>query len=249
MPVATACAGALLATSYADADGIDLRTEDRRTGLADLTARSSDRVGVLTARAATLQREVDRLSAELADSDAEGSALGRTEEDLTALRDVVGLRPVAGPGLTVVLDDAPGRAIDAVSEEAAALEDGTAPEVSVSDLVVHQQDIQAVANALWEAGAEAMTIRGQRVIATTGIKCVGNAVILHGVPYSPPYDIRAVGDPTALRESLAASAYVSSYRDVAAAYGLGYEVLSERELRLPGYTGPTALRYASPLDG
>ena len=56
---------------------------------------------------------------------------------------------------------------------------------------MHQQDIQAVVNALWAGGAEAMTIQGQRVISTTGIKCVGNTVVLHGVPYSPPYrDLR-----------------------------------------------------------
>ena len=58
---------------------------------------------------------------------------------------------------------------------------------------MHQQDIQAVVNALWAGGAEAMTIQGQRVVSTTGIKCVGNVVILHGVPYSPPYRISAIG--------------------------------------------------------
>ena len=42
-------------------------------------------------------------------------------------------------------------------------------------------------NALWRGGAEAMTIQGQRVISTTGIKCVGNTVVLHGIPYAPPY--------------------------------------------------------------
>ena len=249
MPVATACAGALLATSYADADGTDLRAEDRRTGLADLVARSGEQVEELTAASARLQRDVDRLTGELAGGERSSSPLARVEQQLASLRETAGLRPVAGPGLTVVLADAPSRAIDAVAEDAETLEDGGAPVVTVSDLVVHQQDIQAVANALWEGGAEAMTIRGQRVVATTGIKCVGNTVILHGVPYSPPYDISAVGDPAALRAALESSAYVGSYRDVADAYGLGYEVLSERELQLPGYTGPTALRHASPLDG
>ena len=54
-------------------------------------------------------------------------------------------------------------------------------------------------NALWSGGAEAMTIQGQRVIATTGIKCVGNTVVLHGVPYAPPYVISAIGDPEKLQ--------------------------------------------------
>jgi len=74
--------------------------------------------------------------------------------------------------------------------------------VDDDDLVVHQQDIQGVVNALWSGGAEALTIQGQRVIATTGIKCVGNTVVLHGVPYAPPYVIEAIGDQAALESAL-----------------------------------------------
>ena len=79
------------------------------------------------------------------------------------------------------------------------------------ELVVHQQDIQAVVNALWAGGAQAMTIQGQRVISTTGIKCVGNTVMLHGVPYSPPYRIAAIGNVAALQASLDNSDYVDAY--------------------------------------
>ena len=84
--------------------------------------------------------------------------------------------------MQVTLDDA--------TEEAPDAYDG-----DPNDLVVHQQDIQAVANAMWSAGAEAVTIQGQRLISTTGIKCEGNQVTLHGLPYSPPYVIVGIGDP------------------------------------------------------
>ena len=57
-------------------------------------------------------------------------------------------------------------------------------------------------NALWSGGAEAMTIQGQRVISTTGVKCVGNTVVLHGIPYAPPYVISAIGNPDRLRAAL-----------------------------------------------
>ena len=83
--------------------------------------------------------------------------------------------------MTITLTDAPDAVQDSVAED------------DVSNLVVHQQDIQAVANALWAGGAEAMTIQGQRVVSTTGIRCVGNSVVLHDVPYAPPYVIRAIG--------------------------------------------------------
>ena len=67
---------------------------------------------------------------------------------------------------------------------------------------MHQQDIQAVVNAMWAGGATAVTIEGQRVITTTGIKCEGNAVQLQGVPYPQPYEIQAVGDPDAIEAAL-----------------------------------------------
>ena len=71
-------------------------------------------------------------------------------------------------------------------------------------------------NAMWDAGAEAITIQGQRVISTTGIKCAGNSVELHGIPYPQPYVIRAVGDPTTLQERLDSDPYVLGYRRDAA---------------------------------
>ena len=107
--------------------------------------------------------------------------------------------------MTVDAHDAPQEALDQAAED---------DERQRRQLVVHQQDIQAVVNALWAGGAEAMTIQGQRVMATTGIKCVGNTVVLHGVPYSPPYRIAAVGDPADLLAALAASDYIDAYLHV-----------------------------------
>jgi uncharacterized protein YlxW (UPF0749 family) len=101
-----------------------------------------------------------------------------------------------------------------------------------------------VVNALWAGGAEAMTIQGQRVISTTGIKCVGNTVVLHGVPYSPPYRISAIGDPARLQGSLDASDYIDAYLSVVATHGLGYEVTPSGRLELPAYEGSSTLKYA-----
>jgi uncharacterized protein YlxW (UPF0749 family) len=106
----------------------------------------------------------------------------------------------------VTLDDAP-------SSVAA---NGIEPDL----LVVHQQDIQAVVNALWSGGAEAMTIQGQRVISTTAVKCVGNTVVLHGIPYSPPYDVVAIVDQARLLDALAASEPIEIYQQYVASYGL-----------------------------
>jgi uncharacterized protein YlxW (UPF0749 family) len=226
--LAFAVAGGLFATTSLSSKGLDLRAASI-TDLGGVVRQERQRSDDLQARLATLNQEVDRLSNQVDDSQV--AALQRRVD---ALREPAGLAPVAGPGLTVVLTDAPKSAIDAAS----------AAGVGVDELVVHQQDIQAVVNALWAGGAEAMTIQGQRVVSTTGIKCVGNTVVLHGVPYSPPYRIAAVGDQASLEASLAASDYIDAYLTVVESHGLGYEVTSSERLELPGYKGSTALKYA-----
>ena len=93
-----------------------------------------------------------------------------------------------GPGLIVTLTDAQRDA------------DGRFPrDASPDDLVVHQQDIQAVLNALWSAGAEAIQMQDQRIIATSAPRCVGNTLLLNGRTYSPPYTITAIGDVAAMQ--------------------------------------------------
>ena len=93
--------------------------------------------------------------------------------------------------MSVTLADAP-RSADRL------LPEGTSPD----DVVVHQQDVQGVVNALWAGGAEAMQIMDQRVIATSAVRCVGNTLILQGRVYSPPYTITAIGDPERLSQAL-----------------------------------------------
>jgi uncharacterized protein YlxW (UPF0749 family) len=91
-----------------------------------------------------------------------------------------------------------------------------------------------------------MTIQGQRVVATTGIKCVGNTVILHGVPYSPPYVISAVGDPVGMLSAVNSNPYIEIYQQYVAAYRLGWSVSVYDRLDLPAYGGAPDLRYARP---
>jgi uncharacterized protein YlxW (UPF0749 family) len=141
---------------------------------------------------------------------------------------------VEGPGLTVTMNDAPAEIRDRV------------PEAQRRETIVHQQDIQAVVNALWAGGAEAITIQGQRVVSTTGIKCVGNTVLLHGVTYSPPYVVSAVGGPDAMQRSLDDSPYIQAYLADAAEWKLGWDVHMEDSLEVPAYSGTEELQYARP---
>lgn len=113
---------------------------------------------------------------------------------------------------------------------------------------MHQQDIQSVVNALWAGGAEAMTLQGQRVTATSAFRCAGNILLLHGRVYSPPYVVEAVGDPEALRDALDRSPGVQVYKEYVDAVNLGWSVEDENDIEMPGYQGAIELRYARPSD-
>ena len=147
------------------AQGTDLRPA-RNTDLVSLVQSQSRHNTELTRRLTALRQEVDGLTArsdEQSDPPGSRSAVSPRWSD-------TGLRPGS-------YRDTRRRAVERPAN-------GIEPDL----LVVHQEDIQAVVNALWSGGAEAMTIQGQRVISTTAVKCVGNTVVLHGIPYGPPYE-------------------------------------------------------------
>ena len=228
-PAVFVLAGALFVTSAVSSDGTDLRA-GRYGDLATVVSQETQQVDQLRARRQDLAREVDGMSAALQDSQVK-----KAQEGVRQLEVPAGLTAMAGPGLTVELDDAPSSEI-------------ASSDLDPNLLVVHQQDIQAVVNALWAGGAEGMTIQGQRVVSTTGIKCVGNTVVLHGIPYSPPYVITAVGDPSSMLTSINESPYIDIYMDYVEdpRYQLGWDVLLHDEVRLPGYDGSLDLDHARP---
>ncbi len=230
--VVCALAGFLFATTSFNAKGMDLRAASV-TDLDHVVRQERARADHLQARVAALNEEIGTLTARVRDAE-----VAKLRRQVATLRDPAGFSAVSGPGVTVELSDAPKSQIDRVGDPG-----GVQPD----QLVVHQQDIQAVVNALWSGGAEAMTIQRQRVISTTGIKCVGNTVVLHGVPYAPPYRISAIGDPEALLASLEDSDYLDAYRTFVDAYQLGWKVSSSSTLKMPAFTGGSALSYARPL--
>lgn len=210
-------AGVMIGASAMTAQGSDLRP-DRTSDLAELVAQAERRNAELTARAAELRAQNDELAA------AQGAPVPSADPDQQEVNQIIGLAAVKGPAVRVTLTDAPV--------------DFTPPGVDGDLLVVHEQDIQRVVNALFAGGAEAMTIQNQRVTALTAVKCVGNTVVLHGVPYAPPYVITAVGDPDELESGLAADKAVQIYRQYAQAYQLGYQQQRIDEVTLPAAAAP-----------
>lgn len=230
-PVVLLLGGALCVVSAANSDGIDLRPS-QFTDIASIVEAESAELTELNERAADLDQEVALLTSRVGDR-----AVNRYNRRISVLEDPAGLTSRHGSGITVTLADAPAEIMDGTSRD-------------LNELVVHQQDIQAVVNALWRGGAEAVTVQGQRIISTTGIKCSGNTVQLEGVPYSPPYVISGIGNQIDLFNSIENDEYLDLYRAAAQdpEVRVGWDVRLESYLEAPAYDGVPNLTYAVPLE-
>lgn len=222
VPVVLLLIGLLLATSARLAAGTDLRAE-RRTDLVDLIRAEQDRVEAETTSVSDLQ---DQLK-----TSAGAAAPVAIDPELEAL-----ISEVEGPGLSVTLEDAPIPA------------DGVPDGYTAEDYIVHEQDVQAVINALWAGGAEAIGVMDQRIIATSAVRCVGSTLLLHGQAYAPPYTVTAVGPSDRMQRALDASPRVAIYRQYADLLGLGFDVSESGSVSVPAYEGPLAAQFAQVVE-
>ena len=229
VPVVTAAAGIMFAMSFQAAQGRDLRAD---RDLPQLIMEGDARVAAKAAQLDLLQKEVDALSTTSAPTDERLASLARRADTLAATAATTAVR---GTAIEVALDDA-HRTVDS-------LPDG----FTADDIVVHQQDVQAVVNALWASGAEAMMIQDQRVISTSAVRCVGNTLILQGRVYAPPYRISAIGDTDRMQRGLEADPTVNVYRQYVDAVGLGWSVKTQGAAEFPAYSGSVDFQFASPI--
>lgn len=215
--VVTVTAGVLFGVSASNAR---LRGTATDLNLSTLVAERQEEVSGLSEEVEALRSRNDTLLASSRPTEvAQAQSLERRAE-------------MTGPGLTVTLDDSPPDfQLD--------------PNANVNDAVVHQQDVDAVMNALWRGGAEAMAVQGVRITATTPVRCVGNVILVGSQSFSPPYEIRAIGDVDGMLAALDDDPSVSLYREDAARYQLGWNVQVFNETSVPAATQSSPLRYAS----
>ena len=228
-----ALAGMIFWVSFNTAQGTNIRSDESMLRFSDLIDERSRENRKLESSTAKLRKEVSGL----AKRDSGGSAKERKR--LNDVEKTAGAQELTGRGLTVTLTDAP-------SDATAQLPGWPDPEPDY--LVIHQQDLQAVVNALWQGGAKGIQVMDQRLISTSAVRCVGNTLILQGQLYSPPYTITAVGDPEKLKGSLDTNETIDMYKKYVDAYGLGWKVDEHERTTLPGYTGAVELHHAKPVD-
>jgi uncharacterized protein YlxW (UPF0749 family) len=217
--------GLLLATALAQTRRSvpDLAKERRALAL---------RIEERTARTDALLKEVELLRSQVAAAQTSGLSIsdaGREKaRELSRLELAAGAVPVTGPGLRVVVDDgttSPGDQAQDGSER------------------VLDTDLQRLVNGLWAAGAEAVSINGQRVIGTTAIRSAGLAITVGFRPVGRPYAMEAVGDPDEIEAKFVDGPGGRWFRTLQDNYGIVFRVSGERSLRIPA-AGGLDVRYA-----
>lgn len=211
-------------------------------GLGARPERSSSLTGAvrdMERQRASLQKRLAELRASMSELERKAAEEAGMREsfsrELEQARAAAGLTAVSGPGVEVSLADA------------AQVPAGSNP----NDSIVHDYDVAAVVNALMNAGAEAVSINGERVVATTAVRCAGNTILVNSTRLGNPYTIRAIGDPSKLEEGVLsddeASPIFSTY---GASYGLSARISRPGSVTVPGFGGSLRPAFArSAKDG
>lgn len=205
------------------------RSQARANLIAQILERRSQ-VDALTAKATTLQGQLTAVEADQLGSDALTS---QTRE----LSMAVGTLAMDGPGFTLTMDDAPGAGADDAAAAAGQAQQGR----------VLAKDLQYVTNAMWQAGAEAVSINGKRLTATSAIRFAGSALVVDYRPLTRPYVLTALGDPKRFPATFADGAggtYLSTLRSM---FGIRADTVVSDELTVPAAVGLTT-RYARSED-
>ncbi|MFT8705146.1 DUF881 domain-containing protein [Bifidobacterium aquikefiricola] len=198
---------------------------------------TSDTAGLVEERVDkvnSLSAQVSRLSSRINSLKSSTSETGKGESEDPGSSTV--LPAVKGPGVTVTLDDSP------LWEQKL---DESGSSATINDYVVHQQDLEAVINALWAGGAESMEIQNQRILPTTAVRCVGNVLLIQGKKFSPPYTVSAIGPTQSMIEALDDSPTIQIYQQYVNSIGLGWKVETPESLTFPKATAVLQpLQYA-----
>jgi uncharacterized protein YlxW (UPF0749 family) len=199
-----------------------------------------DRIESGNANADRLAKSVDTLRGEVGEKQRQAlQKHGGAKGDLVAL--LSGATEVSGPGVKLMVDDA----------KQAASGSGGGPRES-SDFSdtgrVRDHDMQRVVNGLWESGAEAIAINGQRLTALSAIRAAGDAILVDNKPLAPPYTVLAVGDGQRLSTAFQDSADGQYLHVLQENYDIRTSISAQDKVRLPA--APSLIvRSAEPIAG
>ena len=177
-----------------------------------------------------LQDRIAKYEAGVTSQSAQAQALS---DDLKSAKFLAGLTNVQGPGVEVTLNDSktpfPG-----------GLPAGMAP-----PNIIHDTDINQVVNELKAAGAEAVSVNDQRLVAVSPIRCAGPTIFVNNTAQTPPYLIKAIGEPKTLETALNISGGIAT--QIKSFDKAMFSVAPVKHLSIPAYSGVIQPKYAVPV--
>jgi uncharacterized protein YlxW (UPF0749 family) len=177
-----------------------------------------------------MQKEMDELRARL-DKSLARPQLADLKSELDTYRIRAGLVDMKGSGVEVTLNDSPVQ-----------IQPGENPNL----FVLHDEDVLKILNELNAAGAEALAINNQRVIATTEVRCIGPTILINkNQRLTPPFIITAIGNPDILEGSLKMKGGVIESLQF---WGIMVSVKKVPELTIPAFSGGLRFDYARPAQ-
>ncbi|MFJ8214879.1 DUF881 domain-containing protein [Streptomyces sp. NPDC096033] len=190
-----------------------------------------DRVERADRHADTLERDIERLRTDVADRQREAlKQQGGRQAQLVAL--LSGATEVHGPGVKLVVDDAKGSSSGGGG--------GPRESAGFSDTGrVRDRDMQRIVNGLWQSGAEAVSINGQRLTALSAIRAAGDAILVDNRPLVPPYEVLAIGDKKRLGTAFQDSVDGQYLHVLQESYGIRYSLSPVDEAKLPAASSLT----------
>ena len=217
---------------------MQIKTVNNNGSTVNLTAQQSElksEILKISEKYEKLYEELEELEAELEQerekATSNNSSLAILEESIKEKNTALGLTEVTGTGVIIVLQDSN---ISTVNN----------PFINASDLLVHDGDLMHVVNELFNAGAEAVSINGQRVISTTAIECDGNVIKVNGTKIGAPFEITAIGYP----EQLAGLSRPGGYLEILESRGIIVSLTKQSSVTIPKYTGTIKFNYATNID-
>ncbi|MGZ4120687.1 MAG: DUF881 domain-containing protein [Actinomycetota bacterium] len=215
----------LLTVDLRAQDAASKLTEGRRSQLAAAVAERQRHTAELETSLGQLRAQLTRLA------ETGSTQLREIHSAVDRIEGASGTTDLTGPGIVVRLADA-----------------SDAGQTTQNDNRIQDVDIQAVVNALWAAGAEAIAVNGQRLISTSAIRDAGGAVLVNFRVLTSPYSVSAIGDTGAMRKTFEASDIARRFHAWQQIYGLGFDVMTESRVQIAAYQGVLHFRYAQPIQ-
>lgn len=172
------------------------------------------------------EAELEKIRSQVVDNDDDSK---KVNEELDLNNKLLGLTELNGEGVIITAKDADSSKVFGIS----------------SQYIVHDGDLVNLVNALKNAGAEAISINGERIINTTAITCSGNIVLINGEKVGSPFIISAIGNQTNLYGSMIIP---DSYYDRMKKEGVNMKVEKATNVQIPKYNGTYKFKFVTPID-